>query len=340
MNKTDFTPDDMKNPVSFIKSISDKFDPFSEFIASLLSAGSIKAIEEYTEDKKLLEECIQLLTKDLNSILTMDDFYTKASNYAQIFIKQEVLETLDKCKADICKKNRFIIEGAYPKVFGIRKETQKAHVDKSIYTPSYKMGPRTSYSIMADPKHLLFVLARYKFCSKMLAGKKNVLEIGCGDAVGAPIISQTVNQLTCIDRLDALIKGNQERLSAFKNIEFKTMDISQKGYEEQAFDAAFSIDVLEHVNSDLEKAYMENICSGLRDHAVFIIGTPNITTEKFESEPGASPHINLKSHRTLKELIDRYFVHSNIFSMNDEVVHTGFYPMAHYLFGIGYSLKK
>ena len=31
---------------------------------------------------------------------------------------------------------------------------------------------------------------------------------------------------------------------------------------------------------------------------------------------------------------------SFIFSMNDEIVHTGFYPMAHYLFGIGIGVRK
>ena len=39
------------------------------------------------------------------------------------------------------------------------------------------LGPWTSYSLKNDPKHLAFVLARYKFCAKMLAGKKN----GCGN---------------------------------------------------------------------------------------------------------------------------------------------------------------
>jgi hypothetical protein len=31
----------------------------------------------------------------------------------------------------------------------------------------------------------------------------------------------------------------------------------------------------------------------------------------------------------------KFFHHVFIFSMNDEVVHTGFYPMAHYLLALG-----
>jgi len=33
-----------------------------------------------------------------------------------------------------------------------------------------------------DPRRLTFLLARYKFVSKMLSGKKFVGELGCGDA--------------------------------------------------------------------------------------------------------------------------------------------------------------
>jgi len=45
-------------------------------------------------------------------------------------------------------------------------------------------------------------------------------------------------------------------------------------------------------------------------------------------------HINLKSAATLRESLARRFTNVFIFSMNDEVVHTGFTPMAHYLFAL------
>lgn len=35
-----------------------------------------------------------------------------------------------------------------------------------------------------------------------------------------------------------------------------------------------------------------------------------------------------------------YFENVIIFSMNDEVVHTGFTPMAHYLLGVGTGKKN
>jgi hypothetical protein len=36
----------------------------------------------------------------------------------------------------------------------------------------------------------------------------------------------------------------------------------------------------------------------------------------------------------LKKTMQRHFHNVFMFSMNDEVVHTGFHPMAHYLFAV------
>lgn len=41
-----------------------------------------------------------------------------------------------------------------------------------------KMGHWTSHIWRTDPQHLGFLLSRYKFCAKMLAGKGDVLETG------------------------------------------------------------------------------------------------------------------------------------------------------------------
>jgi len=44
--------------------------------------------------------------------------------------------------------------------------------------------------------------------------------------------------------------------------------------------------------------------------------------------------VNCKSGPQLKSLLQNYFEHVFLFSMNDEVVHTGYYPMAHYLIAV------
>lgn len=205
-------------------------------------------------------------------------------------------------------------------------------------TKSILLGPWTSYSLLNDPKHMCFVLARYKFCAKMLEDKKEILEVGCGDGFGIPIVAQNAKYVLGIDVDDRLIEGNRERLKPIKNIEFKKIDICDKPTS-QKFDAVFSIDVIEHLDKPLEKKFMDNICSSLKNEGVCILGSPNKAANKHATERSKIQHINLKDHNSFRALLNKYFVNSFLFSMNDEVIHTGYYPMAHYLFGLGVGVK-
>ena len=63
-----------------------------------------------------------------------------------------------------------------------------------------QLGAMHSASFAEDPKHLGFVLARYKFVAKMLAGKTWVLEIGCGDCTGARVVKEAVGGLIGCDK--------------------------------------------------------------------------------------------------------------------------------------------
>ncbi len=203
---------------------------------------------------------------------------------------------------------------------------------------SYEMGPRTSFSFVDDPRHIAFVLSRYKFCAKMLEGKKEVLEIGCGDGFGTSIVAQAVKYVFAVDIDAPLVESNKKRLAIIKNITFSTFDLTKERLN-KVFDAAYSIDVQEHIILSKEDTFMRNICKSLRDNGIYIIGTPNITAYKFASISSKGYHWNLKSHETLRKLLQKYFENVFMFSMNDEMVHTGFGPMAHYLFGMGVGKK-
>lgn len=204
-----------------------------------------------------------------------------------------------------------------------------------------QLGPWTSHMWRSDPKHLLFVLARYKFCSKMLVGKKDVLEIGCGDAFGIPVILESVESVHAIDFEPLVIEDATSRLKieGVRGCKFSVLDITKQPLGKK-FDAAYSLDVIEHIPSELEDHFMANICHSLQSHGICIIGTPNIDAKKYSSEYSAAGHVNLKSEENLRDILSCYFHNVFIFSMNDEIVHTGFYHMAHYLFGVGISVKQ
>jgi hypothetical protein len=61
--------------------------------------------------------------------------------------------------------------------------------------------------------------------------------------------------------------------------------------------------------------------------------------QAYASPQSVAGHVNCKSGNVFKETMEKYFENVLLFSMNDEVVHTGFTPMAHYLFAIGSGLK-
>lgn len=197
---------------------------------------------------------------------------------------------------------------------------------------SVYLGPYASYTWQHDPKHHLFTLARYKFCSKMLVKQNLVLEVGCGDATGIPLLLQSVNSIYAIDINSDIIEYNQVN-NTRNNVIFEQRDIMQNPFDNK-FDAALSLDVIEHIPSEYEDLFIKNISRSLTQHSVFLIGTPNITANKYASIGSQREHINMKSHETLYNLLNKYFYHVFIFSMNDEVLHTGFYEMGHYILAV------
>ncbi len=218
------------------------------------------------------------------------------------------------------------------------KEPQNQVQFDNYLKKSGQLGPYTTHIWNTDPRHLCFLLARYKFVSKMLEGKQRVLEVGVGDAFGIPVIAQTVTQIHAIDWEPLLLEDNIKRLSDV-NCTFECLDITLSG-PEGIYDAGYSLDVIEHIPTEKEEAYFKNICSSLSSDGVFILGTPNVSAAKYASEASKEGHINLKSHHQIRALMLKYFSNVFMFSMNDEMVHTGYEKMAHYLFGMGVGVRE
>lgn len=227
-----------------------------------------------------------------------------------------------------------------------QQQAFKEGTDHQFEAKPLTLGPWTSFSFYRDAKHRCFVLSRYKFVAKMLENKEKVLEIGCGDGFGFPIVAQNVGWLSGIDVDERLIDGDRERLDWVENGEFNLHSITDgplfysigDNYLDR-FDAAFSVDVIEHLDPEIEPVFMENIVKSLHTNGVYIMGTPNKYAEQYASEESKVQHINLHTAKTLKTLMDRYFVNTFSFSQNDEVVHTGFDKMANYLWCIGVGVK-
>jgi 2-polyprenyl-3-methyl-5-hydroxy-6-metoxy-1,4-benzoquinol methylase len=184
-----------------------------------------------------------------------------------------------------------------------------------------------------DPRRLAFVLARYKFVSKMLSGMPRVLEVGCADAFATRIVAQEVGSVTAVDFDQVFIDDVKARMDPKWPIEARVHDMLL-GPVDGVFDAAYAVDVLEHIPADKEGDFLANIVASLTDSGVLLVGIPSIQSQAYASPPSKAGHVNCKDGPGLRATMTRHFRNVFIFSMNDEVVHTGFHPMAHYLFAI------
>lgn len=195
------------------------------------------------------------------------------------------------------------------------------------------LGLMTNQVWHDDPRRLTFLLARYKFVSKMLSGKKLVGELGCGDAFGTRVVMQEVEKLIAYDFDPLFVEDIQQRQSKRWPVEAYYHDIIEKPLP-NLHDGIYSLDVIEHINIHEEHAYLTNLCASLTDDGVLIVGTPSLESQAYASPPSKEGHVNCKTGPELKAILNQYFQNVFIFSMNDEVVHTGFTPMAHYLFAL------
>jgi 2-polyprenyl-3-methyl-5-hydroxy-6-metoxy-1,4-benzoquinol methylase len=189
-----------------------------------------------------------------------------------------------------------------------------------------------------DPRRLVFTLSRYKFVAKMLSGKNRVAEIGCGDGFCARIVKQEVGQLTITDYDSYFIKRFEDIASEEWPISAVEHNILE-GPLEQKFDAIYSLDVMEHIHSENEHVFIKNIIDSVKNSGVVIIGMPSLESQMYASPGSKAGHVNCKSGKNLKSLMESFFHNVFLFSMNDEVVHTGFEKMAHYLIVVCTSKK-
>ena len=196
-----------------------------------------------------------------------------------------------------------------------------------------QLGLMINESWNQDPKRTLFTLARYKFVAKMLAEQDRVLEIGCADAFGTRLVQQVVNHVTAVDFDPVFIEDVQNRIDPAWPLDCFVHDLLD-GPVPGEFDAIYSLDVLEHILPDREAEFLQNALASLKPTGVMIVGMPSLESQVYASPQSKAGHVNCKSGKDFKDLMRRYFDQVFLFSMNDEVVHTGVYPMAHYLMAL------
>ncbi|MCG8430458.1 MAG: class I SAM-dependent methyltransferase [Candidatus Omnitrophica bacterium] len=194
------------------------------------------------------------------------------------------------------------------------------------------LGPHYSYVLKNLTRRLGFILSRYKFAAKMIGENKYVLEVGCSEGFGTMILAETARKVVAVDFDKNAIEEAQKSFASGK-VEFREANFLKASID--TFDAVVALDVVEHIYPEDEAPFFESAAANLDTHGICIVGTPNKTAEQYGSPTSRISHINLYTWDRLKSVMERYFHNVFLFSVNDEVVHTGFYPMAHYLMAMG-----
>ena len=220
-----------------------------------------------------------------------------------------------------------------------RERQYQGMIEQAEESGLESLGLMTSYAWNDDPKRLTFTLARYKFVAKLLAGRTHVLEVGCADAFGTRIVRQSVERLSAIDFDPVFIADVQKRMNPRWEFEAFVHDMLS-GPVPGSYDGVYALDVLEHIQPDDEDRFLSNIVGSLAPHGAVVLGMPSLESQIYASPNSKAGHVNCKSAPDFKAAMERYFHNAFMFSMNDEVVHTGFHKMAHYLFALGVDAKR
>lgn len=220
-----------------------------------------------------------------------------------------------------------------------RERQYEAHLELRATKGAARMGLRADAAWHLDPKRLGIVLSRYKFTAKMLEGRARVLEVGCGDGWASRVVKQAVGTLVGVELLPDWVEDARQIMEEPWTFEVRQHDMLT-GPVEGMFDAAYALDVLEHVEAKDEDRFLANIAASLVAPGVLIIGMPSLESQAYASAGSKAGHVNCKTAPDLKALMQKHFHDVFMFSMNDEVVHTGFHKLAHYLFALAVGKRE
>jgi 2-polyprenyl-3-methyl-5-hydroxy-6-metoxy-1,4-benzoquinol methylase len=204
-------------------------------------------------------------------------------------------------------------------------------VKNGMQSRSIMLGDHVSYWIRHSPRRLLFSQSYYKFACKLIGRGRRVLDFGCGEGLGTWVLANECGKAYGIDFDSGAISTAKTNWQS-DLIQFSCEDFfdSRLG----CFDAVVAFDVIEHIASEQSDDWIGIIRDHLTEYGMAIIGTPNIAAQQYASEVARIGHVNLYSGDRLRDQLKNQFHQVFLFGANDEVVHTGYLPMAHYLIAV------
>ncbi|MEW6237343.1 MAG: class I SAM-dependent methyltransferase [Candidatus Omnitrophota bacterium] len=203
--------------------------------------------------------------------------------------------------------------------------------------PPITLPPEYASFIEKDMLRFLIRLARYKFVARLIKKSDCLLEIGSGSGLGCIFLSQHCTEATGVELKCTEIEEARS-INRRSNCKFIQGDLFELNLPEK-FDVVIALDVIEHLTVEQGNRLIAAMASRCKPHGMIVIGSPSIYSYPYQSPLSQASHVHCYEQEELMTLIDQYYHRTIAFTMNDELVHTGYSKMAWYYFAIGFSPK-
>ena len=207
----------------------------------------------------------------------------------------------------------------------------------------YQYQPQSQFLLERDflknPLMATIKLARFKFPAKMISDEDDILDLGCGSGLSTYFYSKfTKGRVTGID-LNSDIDEHTKNLDA-ENLTFYCSDIVYPNEEivNKKYDLIISVDVIEHFPKEIGEFVLNKYYDLLRPGGMMIVGTPNKNSSAYRSESSKKVHVYEYEPDELLSIMKVFSPRVLQFSMNDEVIHTGFNKMSWFFYNLAFKV--
>jgi len=208
-------------------------------------------------------------------------------------------------------------------------KTNQNRTDYSPYLDAFDL----EQGFLENPLMACIKLARYKFVAKMLSRNDVVLDLGCGNGLSSYFFSKSCKKVIGMDAYTDISAIGKKMTS--NNLNFVKHDILKPpppDILQEKISVITAIDVIEHFYRDDAEVIIQAHSQLIPKNGMMIIGTPNKHSRKYRSKKSKDSHFYEYEPEELREICGKFFGRTLLFSMNDEVVHTGFDKLAWFFY--------
>lgn len=136
-----------------------------------------------------------------------------------------------------------------------------------------------------------------------IRGSRRVLDVGCGTGYGSAMVASHVGEVVAIDSSEEAV-ARARAGNHLDNVEFVAMPATALSFPDSSFDAAYSVQVIEHIED--AELHLSEVLRVLRPGGRYVVATPNRLTYS-PNGPHNAFHVREYDARELRVLLAPYF---------------------------------